>query len=156
MGISVTSNESAPSRKSRVFWFVVGCAGLSILCTLAIVAIGATMRIERTSGSITITDVYLTTGLDAQGQPLPATTQFPPGQPRIYCVVTISAPKPVNVGVRWFYGDELIFDSMALVDGRRAYFIEPPPGKVFSEGEYRVEVYLVKDPVRVIHFSVKP
>ena len=142
---------SPPQRQSRWRRISVGCLmALALVCGLSLLIV----RIERTAGTITITEVILTTGFDAQGQPLAQANQFSPEQPRIYCVVKVSAPKPVNVGVRWFYSNEIIADEVVIVDGQHAWHIQPPAGQVFQEGVYRVEVYLVKEPVRTVYFSV--
>jgi hypothetical protein len=113
------------------------------------------IRVTLTTGTATITNVFTTTGLDSQGNPQPSQSSFPPDQSRIYCVVTVSSSKPVNVGVRWFLENELIFEDRALVNNWRAFFIQPLPGELFKKGNYRIEVYLIREPVRTINFSVK-
>lgn len=135
----------------------IGCALLfsALICLGGVLLIGRfTFKVERSQGAITITDVFLTTGLSPDGTPRERVSQFSPDTARIWCIVDVEAPKPVNVGVRWYYGDELIFDRMMLVERRGAWWIEPPPGQHFLEGEYRVEVYLVNTAERVVRFTV--
>jgi hypothetical protein len=104
---------------------------------------------------ITITDVILTTGVDAQGQPIDDVTRFAPTVERIYCVVTVQAPKPINMGARWYYKDILIFEQAQTVDQRGYWWIRPT-GEAFPEGQYRVEIYLAKESSRTVYFTVGP
>jgi hypothetical protein len=112
------------------------------------------LHINIISGKITIEKVVIAGEIDAQGNPLAPSNQFNPNQPRIYCVVTVSAPKEINVGIRWYFEDKLIFEERAMVDRWRAFYIQPLPGKKFPEGNYRAEVYLIEDRVRTVYFTV--
>jgi hypothetical protein len=112
------------------------------------------LRINIISGKIMIENVVITGEIDAQGNPLAPSNQFNPNQPRIYCVVTVSAPKEINVGIRWYFEDKLIFEERAMVDRWRAFYIQPLPGKKFPEGNYRAEVYLIENRVRTVYFTI--
>jgi len=114
------------------------------------------VQVSSNSGTITITDLYTTGGLDASGQPMEPDSEFETSQDRIYLVVTIDSPSPVPVGVRWFFGDELIYEEATRVDNAAYWFIGPPPGQEFEVGSYHAEVYLVQDPVRSVDFVVVP
>lgn len=112
------------------------------------------LDINIVSGKITIENVVITGEIDAQGNPLAPSNHFNPEQPRIYCVVTVSAPKGINVGIRWYFEDQLIFEERGMVDSWRAFYIQPLPGKMFLEGNYRAEVYLIDEMVRTVYFTV--
>ena len=125
-----------------------------ILILIAIIFVFVFRNVNVSKGTITITDVVLTSELDEQGQSVSATNYFNVEQQRIYCRITISSPKPVNVGIRWYREGELIFEDRALVNGWRAFYIEPLPGEKFQEGKYKVEIYLVDKSVRELEFTI--
>jgi len=133
---------------------------LALICfiTLSILVwfVVSNLKIRLSTGTIEITDIVLTTGLDSQGKPLQYESRFSTAQARIYCVIFISSPKPVNVIVWWYFQDQLIFEDAAVVNQWRAFYIEPLQGMEFPEGDYRVEISLVNIPVRVVYFSVVP
>jgi len=112
------------------------------------------LRINIISGKITIENVVITGEIDAQGNPLAPSNHFTPDQPRIYCVVSVSAPKEINVGIRWYFEDNLIFEDRAMVDRWRAFYIQPLPRKLFQEGNYRADVYLIDETLRTVYFTV--
>jgi hypothetical protein len=142
-------------KKPVLLW--VGLAGgflVVILCVGALVAAGATGNIWFSHTGIMITDVILTTGLDAQGRPVDNVTRFDPSVGRIYCVVTIDAPKPISLGMRWYFGDTLIMDQAQTVNNSGYMSIYRKDGTPFPEGQYRVEIYLAKEPSRTVYFTV--
>jgi hypothetical protein len=150
-----TKTENKPKKLSIKWWLVGGIAGafiLFVIC-LAIIFTGK-LQLNAVSGPIYITQAGLTSGFDEQGMPLPSDNKFSTTQPRIYCYVEISAPKPVNVGVRWYRENELIFEMRELVDKRRAFYIQNQPGHTFEEGNYRVELFLIEDPILTIPFTI--
>ena len=150
-----TNTESKPKKSSNKWWLVGGVAGSILLFVLCLAVIfTAKLQLNTVSGPISITQAGLTSGFDEQGMPLPSDNKFPTTQPRIYCYVEISAPKSVNVGVRWYREDELIFEMRELVDRRRAFYIQNQPGHTFEEGNYRVELFLIEDPILTIPFTV--
>ena len=131
----------------------LGCLFIFFLITLLGLGI-IKLNVTTTSGAIAITDVVTTTGFDSQGQPLPSSNRFSLNETRIYCFVTVKSPNPVNVGVRWFFENSLIYEDNATFNGSRAFFLQPLPGKVFQQGDYRVEIYLVEETLRTVQFSV--
>jgi hypothetical protein len=145
------------NRKRKLIWigvFAVGLLSFGCLCIAVLVLLVSNGTLNAPTSSITIDDAFMTTGLDAQRQPFPATTLFSSGQAKIYCFVTITASQPIPIGVRWFYQSDLILEQKEMVNGKGAFVIVPPSGKKFQIGEYRVEIYLVKDALRTVYFSV--
>ena len=154
--INAESESYQSMKRSRSFKGLLiglGCFGILIIVFVVTVLV-VFSRIQMNAGRIEITKAAITTGIDEQGNPLPSTDHFPADQPRIYCYVSVSSPKPISLGARWFYGDTLIYKDMELVNGWRAFYIEPSPGEIFKEGEYRVEIYLVDEAIRTITFTV--
>jgi hypothetical protein len=155
--ISITNQsegqEPAHRHKKKGYLIGFGCIILAVaFCLLSLIMLVKTNMLV--NEPITITDVVLTTGITSQLQPLDSVTRFPFTQPRIYCLISISSPKPVNVGVRWYYEGNLIYDDKAIVENSRAFYIEPLPGNDFKPGKYKVEVYLVNEALRTMEFTV--
>ena len=120
-----------PNRKTGVAClscfviFVLGCALGSVIIN---------WRIAASAESVSISDVIITTGVDSEGNPFPSTNRFPPEQSRIYCVVKTSSSKPINVGVRWYWKETLIFEDYALVYGWRAFLFNHSPEIISKAG----------------------
>ncbi len=108
------------------------------------------------SGAVWIDEPAVATAVDDRGGPIDPTTSFRATDQRIYCTVAIRGPDGVRLGARWYYGDKLIYDKMLdLGKLRRAtWWLEMGPGQKFPEGKYRIEIYVVKDPVRTVTFEV--
>lgn len=138
---------------SKKRWLFLGCISLLVIfCGLVFSLIR--VRVQSALGPIHITDARIAVTIDDQGTPPPSVSAIRPDQPRIYCFIAISAPKPVVVGARWFHEEQLIFEDQALVETWRAFYIQPLPGEKFSEGEYRVEILLQKMVIKTLYFSV--
>jgi len=143
------------TKKSVPLWIGLGsCLLVVILCGGGLVAAGATGKMWTSAQRVTITSVVLTTGLDALGRPVDNITRFDPTASRIYCVVTIDASRPIYVGTRWYYNDTLIMDKGQTVDKSGYMSIYRMDGTPLPEGQYRVEIYLVKQPERTVYFTV--
>jgi|YNPNPStandDraft_1061719.scaffolds.fasta_scaffold23693_3 hypothetical protein len=124
------------------------CVGLGI-CTSSV---WSALKVEK--GSIVVKDAFLTAEVTPNGNTGERAFKFPADTHRIWCIVEVEAPRPVQVGVRWYYQGELLLDQVQVVSKRGGWYIEPPPGEYFPVGEYRVEVYLVKRAVRTLYFEV--
>ena len=145
------------TKKPALLWIGLGsCFLLVVLCAGSLVAGGFTGKIWTSAQRVTITNVVLTSGLDAQGRPIDSDVQFDPFVGRIYCVVTIDAPRPIYVGTRWYYDDTLIMDAHQTISESGYMLLYRKDGSPFPQGQYRVEVYLVKEAERIVYFKVGP
>ncbi len=108
------------------------------------------------SGPVYIDEPVTARGVDSDDNPIDLTRDFRATDKRIYCTVPIRGPDGVRLGARWYYGDKLIYDKMLdLGKLRRAtWWLEMQPGQKFPQGNYRIEIYLIKDPVKVVTFKV--
>lgn len=108
------------------------------------------------SGPIWLDEPVLARGLSEQGEPIDATILFRTSDSRIYCSVKMQGPDGVRLGARWYYGDKVIYDRVLdLGTKRRAtWWLEVSPGQRFPVGHYRVEIYLLKEAVKVEDFQV--
>ena len=147
-----TENTQKKVPGATRLWIGIGCVGIVLI--IAILFLTNIIRLGVSAGPITITEVVMTTGLDSQGRPLSNQSRFPPDQPRILCYISISSPAPARIGIRWYHEDELLLDKINEVSGNAVSYIQPRPGHLFQEGEYRVEIYFVKEAVKTINFSV--
>ena len=142
------------SRRFRKKWWILG-SSLFLVIICVTIALTARVQLNAVSGSISITDARVTSRIDEQGKPLSSDNIFSTQEPRIYCYVEVSAPKAVNIGVRWYRENELIFESREMVYQWRTFYIEPLSGRRFEEGNYRVDVFLINDPIVTIPFTVE-
>lgn len=112
-------------------------------------------NLER-SGSIFIEDPVMAKATDDQNNPIDPTTAFKTTDKRMYCTISIKGPDGVRLGARWYYGDRLITDQVIDFGTQRraAWFLESPPGGSFPAGDYRIEIYLVHSPDKVVYFTV--
>lgn len=153
-----TANDLTKKRASIAVG--VGC-GTLVLCLLTTCLLarlsGVTLSPGISRGSVTISDVVLTTAINPDLSPVDNVTHFAPSAPRIWCVITLQTNRAVPIGVRWYHGDTLVRDDMIRTDKKViASFVEPGEGRSFPEGQYRVEVYMVKEPLRTVYFTVGP
>lgn len=140
------------TKRPVLLWVGLGaCLLVVLVCVCGLAAL--ITKCTRVSGTVTITDVILTTGIDAQGNPVDNVTQFDPTVDRICCVVTLSAPKPVHIGTRWYHEDTLVYEQ-AITEDHIGHWCIERIGATFPEGHYRVEVYLVERPERIVYFTV--
>jgi len=146
------SNPKAIGNKKKACMLLL-VFGSCLLCALMLLILLFRSRII--IGNIEMNEVILTNGVDRDGTYLPSKDVFSTADPRIYCYVSISSPKPVLIGVRWYMGSMLIYEDQEMVDGWRAFYIEPLQSTGFIEGEYRVEVFLVDKSVRTLDFSIE-
>lgn len=112
-------------------------------------------QISRQKGSITIQDAYLT--LDPElSKPTPGQIpSFPTDTNRIYLAVFLESEIPVHLGVRWYFEDELIFKQSGSFDRPFVWHIQVETAEGFIPGNYRAEIFLIEEPVRVLEFKIE-
>ncbi len=137
----------------KAFLIIGSFMGIMFLATMGVI-IGFS-RININTGRIEITKAIITNMVDVDGNAFPSNGIFPSSQPRIYCYIAINSSKPIQVGVRWYYGDKKIFEDMEEIYTWKAYYIEPIAGEKFRTGDYHVEIYLIDKAIRTLSFSIK-
>ena len=113
------------------------------------------LQISSRTGSVKIHDAYLTLDKD-----LPKMEQIGPpifltDSDRIYLVVILETEKPVNVGVRWYWEDELITQENASLDRPFAWYIQSETTGGFQPGNYRAEIYLIEKAIHSLDFIIQ-
>jgi len=96
-------------------------------------------------------------GVDEQGSPIEPMTVFKRTDKQIYCTISIRGPEGVHLGARWYYGDKLISDYVIDFGKRQHGFwrLETKAGQAFPTGDYRVEIYLIKEAAKVAYFKIE-
>ena len=112
-------------------------------------------QFTRQSGSITIQDAYLTLDPELSKPTSGQTPTFPADTSRIYLAVFLESEIPVHLGVRWYFEDELIFQQSATFDRPFVWHIETETPGSFFPGNYRAEIFLIEEPVRVLEFKIE-
>lgn len=139
----------------------VGTSFLIFSCALGFILLtkSGVLKLERDSGTVRISDTYLTTDPDDPNAEIFRATDglitFSREEPIIHLITTIDSDNPVAVGVRWYRENDLIFQQIHRVNGTVAWFIEPRELPHFQSGLYRVVVYLGNDPVRTMTFEIR-
>jgi hypothetical protein len=153
-------HTAAKLTKKRILIITgVGCGALALcllVACLLVRAAGISFSPSLSRGSVTISDVVLTSGVTADLAPVDDVDHFDSSVPYIWCLVTLQTDQPVSIGARWYYGDTLVRDDRLHTDGVAAFAVEPGGGHSFPEGQYRVEIYLVEEPLRTVYFTVEP
>ena len=128
-----------------------------LLCIAAFVLLRAAgnLNIDRISGDVYITEAHLTaapegssSGNGSSGPP------FHPHTEEIHLITTVQSDAPVPVGVRWYREGDLIFEERARVMGTVAWYVRPGTLNYFQPGHYKVEIFLVEEPVRTLEFEI--
>jgi hypothetical protein len=138
--------------KHHLQWFIF----IGIL--LLIIPNGCIPNIfNNTRGFIWLDDPIITSGLDADGEPVDEIEVFTSPVNRVHCFLRIRGPDQVQLGVRWYYQDDLIWtDTMNFGQKRKAsVFLARDGDKPFPPGDYRCEIYAVEDTLRIAHFRIE-
>lgn len=145
--------------------FPIGCQIVVIIVMLCIFLCVGYLELTGQSGGYSLQTVILTTGLDSYGQPVNNSNTFSSKIPRIYCFSKMRGVFGIFVTshmvFRWYHEDEMITGHLASANSiwPQVVYIEPPNGKSFEPGQYRVEVQLEggfrKPHLRIIEFVIK-
>lgn len=146
-------NQVPITRKSILIGVCISLLFLFGVCWAA----SSIIRVNVSDSAINITSVALTTDIRSDGSPVDNVSEFAEDQSKIFCVVDVSAVKPVTLTAKWYFGDTLVREDQSSVAQRGIFYIQPINGKSFSPGEYRVEIYLYNfnESTKTVHFSVK-
>lgn len=154
------SNENPSDNQTRFpKWLIVAVVllGLATVCFIGvIVALWNSLTFEK--GGYSIERVVLTDQFDETGNPIGNLDVFRPSQ-RINCVVDTTGVEGI-IGMRWYHGDELLFEHFGKTQNNRiSTYIESNDKNfaVLPDGDYRVDIHIVTDgePLRTVKFAVK-
>lgn len=138
--------------RKRTLLIVVG-ALLAAGCVAMVFMLASTVRLGVSKGSYRIDQAVLSKKIDGHRPAEIASTFDPIGT--IYCTVTTTGGDGGIVGMRWLHGDQVVSDVQGkTVDNTIITYIQGTPSKPLDGGEYRVEVYILKNVVKVAKFRV--
>jgi len=151
---SSAKNFSLKKRKSsRITLILVILIGVCVLGIIVFILLG--IKVE--GGGYSIENVVLSTDLDKQGVPVNETNSFEPSDRIICTVITRGADKGI-IGMRWYYGNQLIYESWGKTkDNQISQYIRSSGSYMLNKGEYRIDVYFVPEgePVQSVFFTIK-
>ena len=140
---------------NRKRWGILGGAVLLVLCCILVIIFGIYFQLQVSTGPVTVTDVRIATTLNEDGSPPEQVTSISANQPRIYCYITITTPKPVPISIKWYRDGLLIAEDQSMAQGWIAFSLDPLPNQPFPEGNYQAEILLYNNVVETVEFDVE-
>lgn len=128
-----------------------------LLVFLALVFSVAGCNTAGSEGPVWIDKMVITSGIDANGDPIDEVEVFPQGIKRVNCFIAIRGPENVQLGVRWFRDDQLLGQgAIPFGTQRKNYaFVAGPENGPLMPGTYRCEVFAIQEPLRSASFRVE-
>jgi hypothetical protein len=109
-------------------------------------------KINIENGNYDIEQVILSSDLK-DNQPVDIKTIFKPSD-TIICTVKTTGVDGV-IGMRWFFGDQIIYETIGRTQNNViSSYIRSNSSLILSEGKYRVEIFLIKEPIEVVYFEI--
>ncbi len=127
---------------------LVGAAGLVLLAC----GLPSVLSVNASHGEYRVESVTLSS--TATGEPVPGDVpQFHPFD-TVYCTVRTTGVDGI-IGMRWILGNRVLYETAARTSHNLIQtYMAGSPSNPIEPGNYRVEVFLVKDPVAVAYFLV--
>ena len=150
----VATPQKKGSNVSR--WLLIGIpvALIGICCIAALIVAPSVFKLRLENGDYSIESVTLSTGLE-NGQPVGIREVFMPSD-NIICTVKTSGVDGGIIGMRWYAGEQLIYENTGkTIDNTISTYIASNSSLVLPDGDYRVEIYMVDDPLETVHFEVR-
>lgn len=152
-------NEIAPQEKKsskypRWLLVVIPVFLIGVCCIVsAVIVVPLVFKFDVDSGGYSIESVTLSSDLK-DNQPIDVKDVFMPHEP-IVCTVKTSGVDGI-IGMRWYFGDNLIYEHTNKTKNNTiSTYIQSSKSSILSEGKYRVEIYIVEDPLETVNLEVK-
>lgn len=128
-----------------------------LLVILALLLVVAACNTPGSEGAVWIDNMVITSGIDANGDPIDEVEVFPQDVKRVNCFIAIRGPENVQLGVRWFRDDQFLGQSsIPFGTQRKNYaFVAGPENGPLMPGTYRCEVFAIQEPLRSVTFRVE-
>jgi hypothetical protein len=151
-------NEVQTEKKGSTFprWLliVVPILLVGICCVASAVIAKPFLSLNVEGGGYSVESVTLSTGLE-NGQPVGIKDVFMPSD-TIICTVKTSGVDGGIIGMRWYLGENKIYEYTGKTkDHTISTYIESTKSVVIPEGKYRVEIFMVDEPLETVYFEVK-
>lgn len=151
---SEVSTEKKVSKFPRWLLIVVPILLLGVCCVVLAVVAKPFFNLNVESGGYSVESVTLSTGLE-NGQPVDVKDVFMPSD-QIICTVKTSGIDGGIIGMRWFLGENKIYEYTGKTkDHTISTYIASNKSTVLLEGKYRVEIFMVEEPLETVSFEVK-
>jgi hypothetical protein len=147
-----------PEKKSSEFprWLliVLPVALIGICCLVIFIVVPKVFKFNVSGGGYSIESVTLSTGLE-NGQPVGVKDIFMPSD-TINCTVKTSGIKDGSIGVRWYLGENKIYETTGKTQNNIfSTYIKSNYSAVIPEGKYRVEIFMAGETLDTVYFEVK-
>ncbi len=149
-----SSTEKKVSRFPRWLWIIIPILLIGACCFVVVVVAKPFLKLNVEGGGYSIESVTLSTGLE-NGQPVGVKDVFMPSD-KIICTVKTSGTDGGIIGMRWYLGENKIYEYTGKTkDHTISTYIASNKSTVLLEGKYRVEIFMVKEPLETVSFEVK-
>jgi hypothetical protein len=143
-----------PSKFPRWLLIVAPIILAGMCCVVLTVVVKPFFNLNVDSGGYSIESVTLSTGLD-DGQPVGIKDVFMPSD-TIICTVKTSGVDGGIIGMRWYLGENKLYEYTGKTENNTiSTYIESNRSIVIPEGKYRVEIFIVEEPLETVYFEVK-
>ena len=149
----VETTEKKPSKFPRWLFIAIPIVLIGLCCIILVVVVIPIFKVNFVSGSYSIESVTLSRDLK-DNQPVDIKDVFMPSD-TIICTVKTSGVDGI-IGMKWYLGDNEVYKATAKTENNTiSTYIQSTKLDVLPEGKYRVEIFLVEEPVETVHFEVK-
>jgi hypothetical protein len=106
--------------------------------------------------AMTVTELSACSGVNEAGEFVGLSQKVLSNQDRIYACGYVETVEPVDLEIRWYHKDELVFHQTGKnLKGEFLSFVQPGKSGVFPKGEYRIDVLFGGSVLRSAKFVVE-
>lgn len=150
----VQTQEKKTSKFPRWLLIVAPILFIGICCVVLAVVIKPFFNVNVKSGGYSIESVTLSSDLK-DNQPVDIKDVFNPSE-AIICTVKTTGIEDGIIGMRWYLGENKIYEYTGKTKNNTiSTYIESNRSAVLPEGKYRVEIFMVEEPLETVYFEVK-
>ena len=155
MNQSLLSAEISPiEKKSPKFsgWFIA-IISIGLSCLVIACAMLPVFKVSSQHGTYDIKEVIVSSGLK-DNEPVNVKSTFKPSD-TIICTVKTTGVDGI-IGMRWLLDDNVIYEVTGETQNNTiSSYIKSSSSAILSEGKYRVEIFMVKEPIETAYFEIK-
>jgi hypothetical protein len=136
-------------------WLIILISGLltAICCLIMALVLNSVFKINVDGGNYDIEQVILSADLK-DNRPVDVKNVFKPSD-TIICTVKTTGVDGI-VGMRWFFGEQVIYQTTGKTQNNIiSSYIRSDSSSVLTEGKYRVEIFMAKDPIQIVYFEIR-
>lgn len=150
----VQTQEKKTSKFPRWLLIVAPILLISACCVILAIVVKPFFNLNVKSGGYSIESVTLSSDLE-DNQPVDIKDVFNPSE-AIICTVKTTGIEDGIIGMRWYLGENKIYEYTGKTKNNTiSTYIESNKSAVLPEGKYRVEIFMVEEPLETVYFEVK-